>query len=168
MNFNMNQSMASRAGVICAMVCATFLPISAVNAGMHDHAGHANDKAVSKPVEKGDFPSLRFLSPKSNDKIGRVITVEFETPADLTKMTMGGGVVGVHLHLDLDGAVMMPTNSELTRTAKDRYRYTFDLPVKPGTHVVKIYWSDSMHKTIEESVQTVRFTVVEGQSGDKQ
>lgn len=168
MNMSLNNYASKRTGVMCALFCAVCLPISAANAGMHDHSAHDDNKAVSKPAEQGAFPSLRILSPKPNDKLGRVITVEFETPADLAKMTMGAGVVGVHLHLDLDGAVLMPSSTDLTRTAKDRYRYTFDLPVKPGTHAIKVYWSDGRHKTIEESVQSVRFTVVDGQPGDKQ
>jgi hypothetical protein len=168
MNISLDRRAVKRVGVVSALFCAAWLPIGAANAGMHDHSAHEGSKAVSRPAEKGAFPSLRILSPKPNDKLGRVITVEFETPADLAKMTMGAGMVGVHLHLDLDGAVLMPLGKELTRTAKDRYRYTFDLPVKPGAHVVKVYWSDGRHQTIEESVQSVRFTVIDGQSGDKQ
>jgi hypothetical protein len=164
----LNGNVAKRAGAVCALLSAVWFPIHAAHAGMHDHSAHDDNKAVSKPAEQGAFPSLRILSPKPNEKLGRVITVEFETPADLAKMTMGAGMVGVHLHLDLDGAVMMPASSDLTRTAKDRYRYTFDLPVKPGAHTVKVYWSDGRHQAVEASVQSVRFMVVEGQSGDKQ
>lgn len=133
------------------------------------HGEHAHQAAASNKSHGAEkLPPLHIVSPKSGDKVvGRVISVEFETPADLAKMTMDAGVVGVHLHVDLDGTSLMPVSTDLTRTGEGRYRYTFDLPVHPGPHVVKVYWSDAQHKTIEESVKTVRFTVVDGKPGAK-
>lgn len=142
---------------------------AATEDGHHGHGSHAQQPAASnKSRGPGKLPPLKIVSPQSGGKIGRVIAVEFETPADLAKMTMDAPVIGVHLHVDLDGTALMPASTDLARTGEGRYRYTFDLPVHPGPHVVKVYWSDAKHKTIEESVKTVRFTVVDGQPGAKQ
>lgn len=161
--------LAQAIGIGMALAVISSSAAAATEGGHHGHDGHAQRPAASNKspgVEK--LPPLQIVSPQSGAKVGRIITVEFETPADLAKMTMDAAVIGVHLHVDLDGTSLMPASTDLTRTAVGRYRYTFDLPVHPGPHVVKVYWSDAKHKTIEESVKTVRFTVVDGQPGAKQ
>lgn len=161
--------LAPAIGLGMALAALSSSAAVATEDGHHGHGDHAQRPAASnKSPGPEKLPPLQIVSPQSGAKIGRVITVEFETPADLAKMTMDAAVIGVHLHVDLDGTALMPASTDLTRTGEGRYRYTFDLPVHPGPHVVKVYWSDAKHKTIEESVKTVRFTVADGQPGAKQ
>jgi hypothetical protein len=92
-------------------------------------------------------------------KVDPTITVVFETVGDLAKMTMDAKEVGNHLHIDIDGTSLMPMMKDLVPLGKNQYRYVFDLPVKPGKHVVSVYWSDAQHKTIESSVRKVNVSV---------
>lgn len=148
----------------CAIAACLCLANGTASAGGSDHA-HAQHaaKTAGAPV----LPPLRILSPKEGAQIGSAVSVEFETPADLSKMTMSAKEIGAHLHLDLDGQSLMPAQSDLKPLGARRYRYTFDLPASPGKRVIKVYWSDAAHKTIESSVQQVTVTVAEGAAGGK-
>jgi len=140
---------------VAAGVLALAGPAHADEHGMHGHAAASAAAA--------ELPPLRIVSPHAGETVGRVVSVDFETTADLSKLTMGASALGAHLHLELDGAVTMPAYSDLKPVGNGRYRYTFDLPAEPGPRTVKIYWADARHGTIEPSVQSVRVTV----SGDQ-
>lgn len=137
----------------------------------HDkgHHGHAaeNHAPVAKPARAKELPPLRILAPKEGARIGRVLSVEVETRADLSRLTMSAKEIGAHLHIDLDGLSLMPAQSDLKPLGANRYRYTFDLPAGPGTRVIKVYWSDAAHKAIESTVQQVTVTVVDDAAGGK-
>lgn len=134
--------------------------------GHHGHAAEHKPQAA-KPARGQELPSLRIVSPKEGARAGRTLSVDFETPADLSKMTMSAKEIGAHLHIDLDGLSLMPAQSDLKPLGANRYRYTFDLPALPGTRVIKVYWSDAAHKTIESTVQQVTVTVVDDGAGGK-
>ena len=54
----------------------------------------------------------------------------------------------------------MPSPEQLVRLGGNRYLFEFDLPVQAGPRVLRAYWADANHQTIEASVQKVSVTVV--------
>jgi len=137
--------------------CLSLLSAGSAWAGSTGHPQH--DKAPAN-VSPAALPPIRIVSPQPAARVGPVVTVEFETPADLSKMTMSGAETSIHLHIDMDGVSIMPALADLKRVGTQRYRYTFDLPAQPGERSVAVYWSDARHKTIEASVRRVGVTVV--------
>ncbi len=145
-------------------------------------------KAVTTPdagVAQGSFqfsvaragavlklPPLRLVSPKNGATITNPVTVVFETPADLSKMTMGapGGKAThgaqtakhgqgmevmpmVHLHIDLDRRVTMPTMKHLTMVGPNRYKLVLG-NTSPGRHTIRLYWGDNKtHRPVGRIVQ---------------
>lgn len=108
-----------------------------------------------------ELPPLRLVSPKNGATIANPVTVVFETPADLSKMTMGapGGkathetqaakhgqgmeaMPTVHLHVDLDRRVTMPTMKHLTKVGPHRYRLVLG-DTSPGRHTIRLYWGEN-------------------------
>lgn len=146
--------LAVGAGVLLASLLASF---GSAWAGSTDHQDH--DPAAAKAAAAA-LPPIRIVSPQPGARVGPVLTVEFETPADLRKMTMSGADTGIHLHIDMDGMSIMPAFDDLKRVGRQRYRYTFDLPAQPGERSVAVYWSDARHKTIDASLRRVGVTVV--------
>lgn len=150
-----------------AMVCAMTAAVSM--AGTHDHAAdhshhgvshhHEGMPASSATTVPLQFPAIKIISPKEGAQIGSTVKVVFKTTGDLAKMTMDAKEVGIHLHLDIDGTSLMPMMGDLVPLGKNQYRYVFDLPVKPGKHVISVYWSDAQHKTIEHTVRKVNVSV---------
>lgn len=153
---------------VAAILCLA-CGVAGVHAGNDHHHGHAAERkwAATKSIRAQDLPTLRILSPKDGARVGRTISIEFETPADLSKMTMSAQEIGAHLHIDMDVISLMPTQADFKPLGGNRYRYTFDLPAEPGKRVLKVYWSDAAHKTIEETVQQVTVTVGDDAAGKK-
>lgn len=141
-----------------AMANMAGLPAQAADHSHHG-SGHA-DKPVSKAtVAPRPLPSITIVSPTEGSRVDPVIAVVFETAGDLAQMTVGAKQMGIHLHLDIDGTSLMPLMKDLVPLGKNQYRYVFDLPVKPGKHMVSVYWSDAQHKTIEYTVRKVNVSV---------
>lgn len=129
-------------------------------AGADPHAHHHPQAAAGTTTSAASLPPLRILMPSDGDVVGTQLAVVFETPGEIARLTMGSGpVAGVHLHIDTDGVSMMPTAQQLIRMGGTRYLFLFDLPVKPGPRTLRVYWSDAMHRTIEDSVQELRLQV---------
>jgi hypothetical protein len=125
------------------------------------HQHHASHASSAASVDSKSLPRIAIVSPAAGANVKPNVTVEFETVADLTKMTMGGTASGgAHLHIDFDGTTLMPSSSQLEKVGKERYRYAFDLPAATGKHVIRVYWSDSQHRVIEQSVQQREVVVV--------
>ncbi len=99
------------------------------------------------------LPPLMIVSPAREATIGNPVTVVFETPADLSKMTMGGS----HVHIDLDKKVAMPTMTQLVKVGANRYQYDLGRAA-PGSHTIRVYWADEKHKPVG-SLQVVVITV---------
>jgi len=114
-------------------------------------------KASEAPAQ---LPPLKILMPDNGATVGTHLAVVFQTPADLSKMTMGAAVPGVHLHIDAEEVSLMPTQEQLIRLGGDRYVFLFDLPAKPGKNTLRIYWSDAQHRTMAETVQQITVTVL--------
>lgn len=147
----------------------TALVGNTVFAAEHSHAGHGSQAMPQPSVAKDmkELPTLRIVSPVAGAQVGPNIKVEFETDADLARMTMSAKYIGVHLHVGIDDTSLMPMMADLVRVGKNRYRYVFDLPAAPGQRVISVYWSDGSHKTIESSVQKVSVVVVPNQGTAK-
>jgi hypothetical protein len=145
----------------CAMTAMATMAGLPAWADDHSHhgAGHADMPAAKSTVAPRPLPSITIVSPTEGNRVDPVIAVVFETAGDLAEMTMGAKKIGIHLHLDIDGTSLMPMMSDLAPLGKNQYRYVFDLPVKPGKHVVSVYWSDAQHKTIEYTVRKVNVSV---------
>jgi hypothetical protein len=122
-------------------------------------SGHENQHSAPSTVSSRHVPSLKILFPEPGDIVGTQLAVVFTTPADLQKMTMDAPVPGVHLHIQCDDLVLMPTSQQLIKLGKRRYLYLFDLPATPGVKKLRIYWSDAQHQTIESKMQEVSVMV---------
>lgn len=123
----------------------------------HDHAHHSKNSGSKQGAT--EVPPLRILFPESGARVGEQLAVVFETPGEISRLTMSAPVVGTHLHIETDGISLMPSENQLIRLGGHRYVFVFDLPVKPGERSLRVYWSDGMHRTIESSMQTVKVTV---------
>jgi len=105
------------------------------------------------------LPPLKILMPENGATVGSHLAVVFQTPADLSKMTIGAPVPGMHLHIEAQDVSMMPSQEQLVRLGEDRYLFLFDLPAKPGKNTLRIYWADAQHRTIADTVQQITVTV---------
>jgi hypothetical protein len=123
----------------------------------HQHTG--GDMAPSAGEAQAQLPPLKILMPGNGATVGTHLAVVFQTPADLSKMTMGAPTPGAHLHIDAQDVSLMPSPEQFVRLGEDRYLFLFDLPAKPGKNTLRIYWSDSQHRTIAETVQQITVTV---------
>jgi methionine-rich copper-binding protein CopC len=103
------------------------------------------------------LPPLMIVSPARGATIGSPLSVVFETPADLPKMTIDDQMSGSHLHIDLDKKVAMPTMKQLAKVGANRYQYDLG-QAAPGSHTIRVYWADEKHKPTG-SVQVVVITV---------
>lgn len=123
----------------------------------HQHpGGNMMQDASEAPAQ---LPPLKILMPENGAIVGTHLAVVFQTPADLSKMTMGAPVTGAHLHIDAEDISMMPSLGQLVRLGEGRYLFLFDLPAKPGQNTLRIYWSDAQHRTLADTVQQVTVTV---------
>lgn len=143
---------------LTAMASMAGLPARAADHSHHG-SGHATMPVKKSTVAPRPLPTITIVSPVEGAQVDPTIAVVFETAGDLAKMTMDAKKVGNHLHIDIDGTSLMPMMKDLVPLGKNQYRYVFDLPVKPGKHVVSVYWSDAQHKTIESTVRKVNVSV---------
>lgn len=123
-----------------------------------DHMNHGSahdDMPKGAKAPSAPLPLITIVSPKDGTRVAPLIAVEFETTGDLAYMTMGSQKHGNHLHFAIDDVTLMPVMKDLESLGKNKYRFVFDMPAKPGKHEVKIYWSDAQHKTLEHTVQKV-------------
>lgn len=147
------------------MLAATILSAGlGISPGSSAHDHHHNHAPAAAPVDAkapvpADIPSLKIVLPETGAVVGSQLAVVFETPANLSSMTMSAPVVGVHLHIECDDLALMPTAQQLIQLGNNRYLFLFDLPAAPGPKKLRVYWSDAQHKTIEATVQTVSVTV---------
>ncbi len=111
-------------------------------------------------AETKGLPPLRIVSPPNRATVGSPVIVVFETPAELSEMTMGAHMekTAPHLHIDLDKVIMMPTMKQFTRLGRDRYGFNLGR-AKPGKHTVRIYWADAEHHKPMGRVQVITITV---------
>jgi len=123
----------------------------------HQHPGE--DMTPNASEAPALLPPLNILMPENGATVGTHLAVIFQTPADLSKMTMSAPVPGTHLHIDAQDVSMMPSREQLVRLGEDRYLFLFDLPAKPGRNTLRIYWSDAQHRTIADTVQQITVTV---------
>jgi hypothetical protein len=148
--------------LLAALSAGSPLLLHAAADEMHDHHAHHAQLPAGDAVAAAAVPPLRILFPESGAKVGTQLAVVFETPGDLGRMTMSAPVVGTHLHIETDGVSLMPTADQLIALGGGRYVFVFDLPVAPGQHTLRVYWSDGMHRTISASMQEVKLTVEAG------
>ena len=123
----------------------------------HQHPGE--DMMPNASGASAQLPPLKILMPENGATVGSQMAVVFQTPADLSKMTMGAPVPGVHLHIEAQDVSMMPSRDQLVRLGEDRYLFLFELPAKPGKNTLRVYWADAQHRTVADSVQQITVTV---------
>jgi hypothetical protein len=121
------------------------------------HHQHASGERMLSAGE-AQLPPLKILMPENGATVGTQLALVFQTPADLSTMTMVAP--GTHLHIDAQDVSVMPTREQLVRLGEDRYLFLFDVPAKPGKNTLRIFWSDGQHKPIESTVQQITLTVV--------
>jgi hypothetical protein len=97
---------------------------------------HASGERMPSAGE-AQLPPLKILMPENGATVGTKLALVFQTPADLSTMTMSAP--GTHLHIDAQDVSLMPTGEQLVRLGEDRYLLMFDLPAKPGKNTSRIY-----------------------------
>jgi hypothetical protein len=123
----------------------------------HQHSG--GDRMPTGDELPAQLPPLKILMPDDGATVGAHLAVVFQTPADLSKMTVGTLVPSVHLHIDAQDVSMMPSREQLFRLGENRYLFLFDLPVKPGKNTLRIYWADAQPRPIADTVQQITVIV---------
>ena len=141
-------------------ICLFFLawPVLAADHMNHGSAHDGMPKSTTK-ARSTPLPLITIVKPKDGARVAPLIAVEFETTGDLASMTMGSHKNGNHLHFGINDVTLMPAMKDLESLGKNKYRYVFDMPAKPGKHEIKVYWSDGQHKTLEHTVQKISVTV---------
>ncbi|TMI91046.1 MAG: hypothetical protein E6H00_05000 [Bacillati bacterium ANGP1] len=112
------------------------------------------------------LPPLHLIAPANNPRLRNPVALIIETPGDISRLTLGGGMAGmsrmgprVHLHVVVDNATFMPWAKQLTRVGSHRYR--FELPsLSTGTHTIKVYWGDNTTHRPAGAVHTAHCTIV--------
>jgi hypothetical protein len=126
----------------------------------HMHHQHSGGDAMPKSSEApAQLPPLKILMPQNGATVGTRLAIVFQTPADLSKMTMGAPAPGAHLHIEAQDVSMMPSRDQLVRLGEDRYLFVFELPAKPGKNTLRVYWADAQHRTVADTVQQITVTV---------
>jgi len=125
---------------------------------MH-HQRPGEDMMPNASEASAQLPRLKILMPENGATVSSHMAVVFQTPADLSKMTMVAPVPGLHLHIEAQDVSVMPSQEQLVRLGEDRYLFLFDLPAKPGKNTLRIYWADAQHQTIADTVQQITVTV---------
>jgi hypothetical protein len=144
--------------LVLAVLAAS--PAAAQSDHEHMHHHHAGaDTMPAAPEQPAHLPSLKILLPENGATVGTQLAIVFQTPADLSKMTMSAPVVGTHLHIEARDVSMMPSREQLVRLGADRYVFLFDVPAKPGENTLRVFWADAQHRTMADSVQQVTVTV---------
>lgn len=146
------------------LLAALAAPPAAAQSGndhMHHHQHSGADAMTTASGAPERLPPLKILMPEDGATVSTHLAVVFQTPADLSKMTMSESVQGAHLHIDAPDVSIMPSQEQLIRLGNNRYLFLFDLPAKPGSNTLRLYWSDSQHRTIAETVQQITVTAQE-------
>ena len=133
-------------------------PVFAADHMNHGSAHESMPKSTAR-APSTPLPLITILKPKDGARVAALITLDFETTGDLASMTMGSQKHGNHLHFGIDDVTLMPAMRDLKSLGKNKYRYVFEMPGKPGKHEIKVYWSDGQHKTLEHTVQKISITV---------
>jgi hypothetical protein len=123
-----------------------------------EHHHHDNSEPSTDASAEATSP-LKILMPENGDVVGATLGVIFQTQADPALMAMGSGAPRAHLHIEIAGKALMPTQRQLVSLGGGRYFFGFDLPATPGPNTIKVYWADKQHRTIVDSVQEVHVTV---------
>lgn len=112
-----------------------------------------------------DLPALHLIAPANGGRVKNPVTVVVETPADIDRFTMGGGMAGmsgmgegVHLHILVDGRAFMPTATQLTKVGPSRYQYGVG-SFSAGTHTIKVFWADNKKHEAVGPVHTATCTI---------
>jgi hypothetical protein len=135
-------------------------PAVAQSSEEHMHHQHPGEDMMPNASEaSAQLPPLKILMPENGATVGSQMAVVFQTPADLSKMTMVAPIPGAHLHIEAQGVSVMPSQEQLVRLGGDHYLFLFDLPAQPGKNTLRIYWADAQHRTIAETVQQITVTV---------
>ncbi len=106
----------------------------------------------------GNLPPLTIVVPANGATVIGPVIIVFQTPADLSKMTIGSRAKGTaHIQIELDKRVNMPTIRQLTKVGTDRYQFNLGR-AKPGKHTIRLYWADNQRRHLG-STQVVSITV---------
>lgn len=107
--------------------------------------GGAEDGAAAAPRA---VPVLELIEPAADGAREQPVTLTFDAGAALSPD--GSDAAGKrHLHARIGPSELMPSPGDVRPVEGTRYRWT--LPRLPaGTHSLRLYWSDEMHRPIAE------------------
>ncbi|HEX5725730.1 MAG TPA: hypothetical protein VFX98_09720 [Longimicrobiaceae bacterium] len=94
-------------------------------------------------------PRLELLRPADGDTAAQPLEVVFDAGAAL-RPGPGGWVAGdrhLHLGVGVGAGALMPAPGDLRPAGGTRYAWT--LPrLEPGTHALRLFWSDAAHRPL--------------------
>lgn len=117
--------------------------------------GLAAAVAALRPGPPGP-PRLRLLGLAIQDTARAVV---FAVDRPLRPTAMGWSTGPWHVHLAINGSILMPGPRDLVPLGQGRYRWPLP-PLPPGRHWVRLLWSDSLHRTVTEGASAAARVVV--------
>lgn len=92
-------------------------------------------------------PPIELIEPADGAVVAGPVEVVFRVPGGLTRLPGGWGTGDHHLHLLIGGIEVMPSGSDLERTAAGEYRWRIGR-LDPGQHEMLLLWSGPDHRQV--------------------
>ncbi len=124
-------------------------------------AGMTGPQAMAPGSMAGDLPPLKIIAPADGATISSPLSIVFETPADLSTMTMSKDSMAMkmpHLHVAIDKRMDMPAMNRIVRLSANRYRYHLG-NAAAGPHTIRVYWAEAKTHKPMGMVQAIAITV---------
>lgn len=120
-------------------------------------ADRAGQRAAAGAAEP---PELSLWQPTDGELVRGAVSLVFSTPAELRYSRAGWGSGGFHVHAEVNGVEVMPGIDDFARLPDNRYRWVIG-PLAPGTHELRLFWSDRRHREVEGTGSpTIRVVVL--------
>jgi hypothetical protein len=130
------------------------LVLAAVS-GIQMLLGGPRDTGASSPAA---VPPLSIVAPADGSTSTSPVAIVIATTAPLQMGPLGWAADGRHLHLRADSAETMAGNADIAPVGPGRYRWT--VPLGPGEHTLRIYWSGADHQPMQAGAsQPVRVRI---------
>jgi len=155
----------SRCSILAVAIVLVSTPFPASAAGWSDWGG-GEPARVAPNAAVTTLPPLHLIAPVNHARLTNPVVLDIETSGDMSQLTMGGmsnmGNMNmgpqVHLHVVVDGTVLMPSANQMIKMSQDRYQFRLP-PLRTGSHTIKVYWADNKtHKPVG-MIQTITCTV---------
>ena len=101
-----------------------------------------------KGIEPQTVPATTIVT--RDTTVANPVRLVFTSSVPLELMDMGWMAGGRHLHVILDSTDIMAGAADMMHVAADTFAWTLP-PVPPGTHLVRLFWSDARHLPVGDT-----------------